>query len=197
MELKALSAGVTPTPKSVTPMTQSTTRLVSAVAACAAFWAVLNALISPVFWQLTHMPFLCDFLAFTSLTLVVWWTRKLGSAMMTGVIVTILTFTVQPGSFQMLGFVIASFAFDLLTRAAGYGRLFDKSVSGAAFVIVLSTVCAALAGALIGAFMMGLTTLPAVLTFAGLHAIGGIAGGAVGVATLRALTARKIAPYQL
>jgi len=168
----------------------------TAVAVCAALWAVLNVLLSPVFWQLMHMPFLCDLLAFASLVLVVWWTRKFGSASMTGLIVAVLTFIIRPGSFYMLGFLAASIAFDLITKAIGYARLFSKSLFGSLSTIALSTISAALAGAIIGSFFMSFTTPIAVATFVGLHAVGGLIGGAIGVITISALAARQIAPYK-
>ena len=72
------------------PATYLNTRDITAIVMCGALWAVLNNTFAPIFWQLTHMPFLCDFLAFTSLILVTWWTRKFGAASLTGIIVTII-----------------------------------------------------------------------------------------------------------
>lgn len=168
-------------------------RDVTAVAASAAVWAILNILLSPIVWELTHMPLLCDLLAFASLILVVWWIRKLGAASLTGLIVAVLTFILRPGSFYILGFVAGAVAFDLLSKGVGYTRLFRRPFSGSLIMILLSVVCAALAGALIASFFMGLTTLIAVATFSGLHAIGGFMGGALGVVTVRALEARGVA----
>jgi len=168
------------------------TRGVTAVAVCAALWAVLNALISPFFWQLTHMPFLCDLLAFAALMLVAWWTRRLGAASLTGIVFGVLSLILRPGAFFNLVFVVAAIAFDLLTRAVGYDRMFNKPLVGSITAVLISVVCAALAGLMIGALFMGFTTFPAILAFAGLHAIGGLIGGVVGAGIITTLKARRI-----
>jgi hypothetical protein len=170
------------------------TRGVTAVAVCAALWAVLNALISPFFWQLTQMPFLCDLLAFAALTLVIWWTRRFGAASLTGVVFGVLSFVLRPGAFFNLAFVVAAIAFDFLTRAFGYDRMFNKPVVGSVAAVLISVVCAALAGVIIGALFMSFTTFPAILAFAGLHAIGGVIGGAVGAGIIATLRARRFEP---
>lgn len=154
-------------------------------------------MISPVFWQLTHMPFLCDLLAFLSLILVVWWTRRFGTASLTGLVVTALTLALRPGALHILGFAAASILFDVLVRGAGYRNCFEKPVRGAVCLICFSVLSAGVAGAIIGSFFMGFKTLPSILTFAGLHSIGGVIGGAIGVALIRALIARRIPPAAL
>jgi len=174
-----------------------TSRHLIVVAAFAACWAVLNALISPIFWELTHMPFLCDLLAFLSLTVVVWWTRRFGAATLTGLVVTALTLVLRPVAFQILGFAVASLVFDVLTKAVGYRNCLDRGLTSASCIVASSTVSAAVAGATIGSLFMNLTALGAILTFAGLHAIGGVIGGVLGVVTVRALVARKVAPAEL
>lgn len=171
-------------------MTYFSSRDIAAIALCAALWAVLNTLITPIFWQMTHMPFLCDLLAFVSLILVTLWTRKLGSASITGLIVTALTLILRPGAFHMLGFIVASIVFDILTKIVGYTNCFDKPLRGALTMLLFSIICAGLAGGIIGSFFMDFKALPAILTFAGLHAIGGV----IGIILVRALTARKILP---
>jgi len=170
------------------------TRDLAAVAVSSSFWAVLNALISPIFWQLTHMPFLCDLLAFMSLTLVVWWTGKFGAASLTGLVVMALTLVLRPGQFFILGFVAASVLFDILTKGAGYSNCFNKTLRGAACLISFSVLSSGASGVIIGRFFMGLESLLSILTFAGLHAIGGVIGGAIGVAIIKALIARGILP---
>jgi hypothetical protein len=168
------------------------TREVTAVAVCAALWAVLNALISPLFWQVTQMPFLCDLLAFAALILVAWWTKRFGAASLTGVVFGVLSSILRPGAFFNLAFVVAAIAFDFLTRAVGYDRMFNKPLVGSFAGILISVVCAGLAGLIIGALFMSFTTFPAILTFAGLHAIGGMIGGAVGAGMVTTLKARRI-----
>jgi len=171
-----------------------TTRDLAAMAVSGAFWAVVNILISPIFWQLTHMPFLCDLLAFLSLTLVVWWTRKFGAASMTGIVVTALTLVLRPGAFQIFGFMAASAVFDVLVKVTGYGNCLEKPLRGAVCLILFSLLSAGVAGAVIGIFFMGFSTLLAIFAFAGLHAIGGLIGGTLGVVLVRALIARRITP---
>jgi len=169
-----------------------TTRDLAAVVTSAALWTVLNMLISPVLWQMTHTPFLCDLLAFTSLILVIWWTRKFGAASLTGLIVTVLTLMLTPTAFQMLGFLVASILFDVLTKAVGYKRCFEHPILGSAILILISFLCAGVAGTLIGSFIMGFKTLLAILAFSGLHAVGGLIGGVLGVVIVRALMVRKV-----
>jgi len=111
---------------------------VTAVAVCAALWAVLNALISPFFWQFTHMPFLCDLLAFAALILVVWWTRRFGAASLTGVVFGVLSLILRPGAFFNVAFVVAAIVFDFLTRGVGYERMFNKPVVGSIVAVLIS-----------------------------------------------------------
>ena len=175
-------------------MVYFTTRDIAAIAASAALWAILNILISPIFWQVTHMPFLCDLLAFISLILVIWWTRKFGSASLTGLVVTVLTLMLRPGAFQMLGFIVASILFDVFTRAVGYRNCFESGLRGSLILVLFSTLCAGAAGSIIGIFFMGFNTATAILAFAGLHAVGGIIGGVIGSILVGALTRRKVLP---
>jgi hypothetical protein len=167
---------------------------VTAVAVCAALWAVLNAFISPFFWQLTQMPFLCDLLAFAALILVVWWTRRFGAASLTGVVFGVLSFVLRPGAFFNSAFIFAAIAFDVLTRAVGYDRMFNKPLVGSITSVLISIACAALAGLIIGALFMSLATFTAITAFAGLHAIGGLIGGLVGAGIIATLKARRIDP---
>jgi len=171
-----------------------TSRDIGAIAVCSALWGVLNALISPIFWQLTHMPIICDMLAFTVLILVIWWTRKFGAASLVGLIVTVLTFSVNPVAFQMLGFLVASIVFDIMTRILGYDRLFKNLTWGGMMLAMISVLCAGLAGAIIGTYVMGFGTSQAILTFAGLHAIGGLIGAMIGVVLVKALVVRRVKP---
>ena len=138
------------------------------------------------------MPFMCDLLAFISLILVVWWTRKFGSASFTGLVVTALTLMLRPGAFHMLGFIVASILFDVLVKAVGYKLSFESGLRGSLILILFSTLCAGIAGAIIGIFFMGFNTTTAILTFAGLHAVGGVIGGAIGAFLIGALMKRKV-----
>jgi hypothetical protein len=133
-------------------------------------------------------------MAFAALILVAWWTRGFGAASLTGVIFGLLTLVLRLGAFFNSAFVVAAIAFDLLTRTAGYNRIFSKRIVGSIVVVLVSIACAALAGLIIGAVFMGFTTLPGVLAFAGLHAIGGVIGGLVGVGVVATLKGRRIDP---
>lgn len=171
-----------------------TSRDIAAVAFCSALWGVLNAWISPTFFRLTRMPFLCDMLAFMVLVLAIWWTRKFGAASLVGVVVAAMAFMINPTAFQMVGFVTATIVFDIVTKLLTYERLFRDFTVGAAVLVAISVLCAALAGIIIGAFFMGYTALSAVLIWGGLHAIGGLIGGTIGVVIVKALMIRHVRP---
>lgn len=169
-----------------------TTRDVAAIAVCSALWGVLNTLLSPIFWELTRMPFLCDLLAFMALILVIWWTGKFGAASFVGVIVAAMTLMLRPTAFHMTGFIAASIVFDVATRAIGYKRLFQNPVVGSIMLIIFSVLSAGIAGIIIGTLFMGFKTQQAILSFAGLHALGGLIGGTLGLVTVRALIVRSV-----
>ncbi len=171
-----------------------TSKDIAAIAVCSAIWGILNSLISPIFWQLTRMPFICDLLAFMVLILVVWWTGKFGAASLTGLVVAGISLMMRPTSFDILAFAAASIIFDVATRILGYQRLFTNPIRGGPILITLSLLSASVAGAIIGFFFMGFRTQQAVLTFAGLHAFGGVIGGVIGVILVKALMTRRIKP---
>ncbi|MEM2896265.1 MAG: hypothetical protein QXG01_01620, partial [Candidatus Bathyarchaeia archaeon] len=157
-----------------------TTKDLSAIATCSAFWAILNIILSPIFWQLTRLPFFCDLLAFISLILVIWWTQKFGSASLVGFIVTVLTLVLRPGALHMLGFLVASVVFDVLARVVGYANFLEKKMIGLITMIVFSIACAGIAGMIIAYFFMGFKTFSSIIIFSGLHGIGGFIGGTIG-----------------
>jgi hypothetical protein len=167
------------------------TRDVAAVAVCAAFWGILNVLIGSIFKDLTGLPF-GDLIAFMSLTLVVWWTRKFGAATLTGLVVAALTLLLKPSMIHVLAFVPASLLFDAATRGIGYRNCLDRMVAGITCIVLSSTLSAWFAGVIIGSFFMDFKTLLAILTFAGSHAITGVVGGAIGFTVVRALAAKKL-----
>jgi len=173
-------------------LTYFTSRDIAAIVTCSALWGILNALISPIFWQLTRMPFLCDLLAFMVLILVVWWTRKFGAASLTGLVVAGISLTLRPTSFDILAFVAASIVFDVTTRILSYQQLFTNPIRGSAILIIVSLLSASIAGAIIGFLFMGFRTEQAILTFSGLHAFGGLIGGIIGVVLVRALITRRV-----
>ena len=170
------------------------TRDIAAIAMSASLWGVLNALISPIFFRMTGLPLLCDFIGFTILALTVWWVRKLGSATAVGLIATVINFILNPTGTQFLGFTAASIVFDVSARLVGYNA-FQKTILSAITLIPISTLSAAVAGYLIGTFFMvapALAKWGGVIGWAGLHAVGGIIGGAIGVVLVNALRTRRI-----
>jgi hypothetical protein len=175
-------------------MTYLNTRHIAAIAMCAAYWAILNNSLSPIIFRLTGMPFLCDLLAFTTLILVGWWTRKFGIISLTGLLVTGITFMIQPNATQMIGFAFASILFDIITKLLGYKNSFDKSVFSILILLSFSTICALIAGLIIGSLFMTFNTIWYILGWGGLHAIGGFIGGVMGVILINALRTRITVP---
>jgi hypothetical protein len=168
---------------------------IAAIALSAALWGVLNSIFAPIVFQMTGLPFLCDLIGFTVLSITVWWTRKLGSAAIVGLIATIINFILNPTAIQFLGFTAASFVFDAASWLVGYDREFRKIAYTTVSMASISTLSAAVAGAIIGAFFMAAPALVrwgGVLGWAALHAIGGILGGALGVALITAFVSRGI-----
>lgn len=158
-------------------------RDVAAIAICSALWGVLNSTLSPIFFQVFHLPFLCDLIGFASLILAVWWTRKFGTATAVGIIATVINFLFRPDAFFFLGFTVASLVFDVLTRLLGYRNCFERALTGTVSLVLISVFSAALAGSIIGLFFMpapALTSWGGVLGWAALHAVGGVIGGIIG-----------------
>lgn len=179
-------------------MTYFNSRNVAAIAMCVALMGVFSALISPVFWRLTHLPFLCDLLSFSALILGVWWTRKFGTATIIGLISTPINFYLNPTGAQSLGFAAASVVFDVLIKLVGYKICFNGLKSSAVSLVSISAVCAAVAGFIIGFLFTNPTFLAMmfgnILFFVGLHVVGGILGGLVGLITVKSLEARQVIP---
>jgi len=175
-------------------VTYLNTRHIAAIAMCAAYWAILNNTLSPILFRLTGTPFLCDLLAFTTLILVGWWTRKFGVISLTGLLVTGLTFMLQPNASQMIGFTVASILFDIMTKIIGYSNSFDKPASSTLILLSFSTICALTAGLIIGSLFMTFPTIWNILVWGGLHAIGGLIGGIIGLILVSALKTRITIP---
>lgn len=170
-------------------------REVAAIAICAALWGVLNSLFSPVFFSMFGLPFLCDLIGFSVLTLSAWWIKKLGAITAIGLTATIINFTFNPHATHFLGFAAASVVFDFTSRFVGYGSFFKKPLYTMIIAITISTISAAFAGLVIGTFFMTGTALAVwggVLGWAGLHAIGGVIGGGIGGLTVNMLVYRKV-----
>jgi hypothetical protein len=163
------------------------------IAIFAALWGVLNVMISPIFFSIFHLPFACDLIGFSSLILAVWWSRKIGTSSFVGFIALIINLIIRPGALQFFGFLAASILFDVLTYTSGYDLLFRKKLTGSIILFVISVVSAAFAGLIIGSFFMvpaALAQWGGVLGWSGLHAIGGVIGGAIGITIMNALNLR-------
>ena len=171
------------------------TQDIAAITIFAALWGVLNSEISPIFFKMFQLPFLCDLIGFASIILAVWYVRKLGTATLVGLIATLINFMLVPTAIHFLGFTAAVIVFDVLASLIGYKRLFKKRLLGPLSLFSISVFSAAVAGLIIGTFFMtpaGLEKWGGVFGWAGLHAVGGIIGGALGASLMSALTARGI-----
>jgi len=178
-------------------MTYFTTRDVAAMAMCAALWSVLSITIAPIFWKLTHMPFLCDMIGTASLILALWWARKLGAVTVTGAIATVLTLALRPEATHFFGFTTASVIFDALARLIGYRNCLDRPIPSVISLLFISIASTAVAGLIIGILFMSppmIAAMGGLVLFAGLHALGGAIGAAVGLTLVRALEARIVMP---
>ena len=176
-------------------MTYFNTRNVAAIAICAALWGVLNSIFAPLFFSMTHLPFFCDLIGFSVLTLAAWWIRKFGAITIVGLLATVINFALVPGAVHFLGFTVASIFFDVTISLVGSNKPFSKKAYTVASMMPISIVSAALAGYIIGTFFMAgpaLAPVGGVLGWAGLHVIGGIVGGAIGTSLVTGLDARKV-----
>lgn len=171
-------------------------RNIALIAIIAAVWGAMNSTILPIFFTIFNgIPFLCEMVALTSLILVLSLTRKFGAATATGLIVTLITLFLYPSSTYVLGFTAASIIFDIATRLVGYRHILDNPKISAVGLLASSLVSSMIAGVIIGVLFMPLsliTLLGGVVTFAGLHVLGGLAGSILGFALLRALKVRNI-----
>jgi len=168
---------------------------IAAIAVFSALWGILNAIFSPIFFRATGMPFLCDVIGFAVLALAGWWIRKFGVITIIGLIATAITLIISPAQIQFLGFIGAAFVFDVLLRGAGYNICLKNNFHITLSILAFSIISAAVAGLSIGSFFMPTVALVkwgGVLGWAGLHAIGGIIGGIIGVFLVIGLISRKI-----
>ena len=179
-------------------MAYFTSRDVAAIAMCAALWSVLGAYIAPIFWRATHMPFFCDMLGIISLILALWWIRKFGAVTVTGITATIITMILNPNATHFFGFTAASVVFDILTRLIGYQNCLEKPILSVVSLLFASVASTAVAGVIIGNLFMNPNSLMSVYGgvafFSVLHAAGGVIGGTIGVALIKALSTRISLP---
>jgi hypothetical protein len=171
-----------------------TTREISAIALSAALWAVINAVLSPVFWNMTHLPILCDMLGIATLSITAWWVRKKGASIVVGLIATVVSFIMNPGGVHFLGFTGASFVFEGFTFVIGFDRILENDLMGWGLLLMASIISTMVAGVIIGTFFMNPVFLASafggIVFFAGLHGAGGFVGGILGVIIVSGLEKR-------
>jgi hypothetical protein len=141
------------------------------------------------------MPLLCDIIGFSVLSIAVWWTRKFGIIIFTGLIATIINFILNPSGVHFLGFTAAAFVFDFFICLLGYNRSFERKSFLIIVIGLVSILSASLAGLLIGYFFLSATFLfsfGGVLSWIGLHAFGGLIGGGIGISLILSLKRRSI-----
>jgi len=173
------------------------TRDLAGITIFAALWGVLNVTISPAFFQIFHLPFACDLIGFSALILALWWSRKIGTATFVGLIALIINMIARPTALHFLGFFAASILFDILAFISRYNCLFEQRLIGSIILVTFSVLSASFAGLVIGSFFMPVQALiqwGGVLGWAGLHAVGGFIGGAIGVTIMNALSIRGLTP---
>ena len=179
-------------------MAYFSTRNISAIALSASLWAVLNWLVSPIFWKLTHLPILCDMIGTSIFVLTLWWTRKPGAVFIMGLVATVLNFILRPGALHFLGFTAASMVFDAAALIVGYKNSLDRGLISSVVLVVISLLSTTVAGLIIGSFFMNPMFLSkmfgGVAFFAAVHGVGGVIGGTLGVVINRGLEARQVIP---
>lgn len=170
-------------------------RELAGIALFSALWGVLNSIFSPIVFKMFGLPILCDMIGFALLSLTVWWVRKLGAATSVGLISTVINFIFNPGGVFFLGFTAASIVFDIVTWLARYDVYFRKTSLTAISLFSISVLSAAVAGLIIGTYFMAAPALVSwggVLGWVGLHAVGGVIGGFVGIVLVVGLVARGL-----
>jgi len=176
-------------------MTYFNSREVAAIALFSGLWGVLNSIFAPIVFRMFGLPILCDMIGFAILILTVWWIRKLGAVTAVGLIATVINFVFNPGGVHFLGFTAAAVVFDITTKLIGYDRGFKNSLSATVSMLPVSALSATVAGLIIGTFFMvapALAKWGGVLGWAGLHAVGGVIGGLIGIALVASLATRGI-----
>jgi hypothetical protein len=176
-------------------MTYFDSREVAAIALFSALWGVLNSIFAPIVFRMFGLPILCDMVGFAILILTVWWIRKLGASTTVGIIATVINFIFNPGGVHFLGFTAASILFDITAKLIGYDRCFKKLLFTTISMLSVSVLSAAVAGLIIGTFFMAAPALDnwgGVLGWAGLHSVGGIIGGVIGIVLVTGLDARGV-----
>jgi len=179
-------------------MQKFNTKELTAITLLASIWAVINAIVGPAFWNLTHLPILCDMLGVATLSLTIWWVRKPGASIIVGLIATLISFIMNPGGVQFLGFTGATFVFEAITLVMGHKRVLENGYMGWGLLLLASVAATTTAGVIIATFFLNPNFLASafggVMVFSGIHGAGGAIGSALGVLLIKALEARNINP---
>ena len=179
-------------------MLKFNTKELTAITLSASIWAIINSIVGPAFWNLTHLPILCDMLGVAALSLTIWWVRKPGATLIVGLIATLISFTLNPGGVQFLGFTGATIVFETITYVIGYKRVLENGYLGWGLLLFASIASTAAAGVIIATFFMNPNLLASafggVMVFSGIHGVGGAIGSVLGVLLIKAMEARNINP---
>ena len=179
-------------------MLKFNTKELTAITLSASLWAVINSVVGPAFWNMTHLPILCDMLGIATLSLTVWWVRKPGASIIVGLIATLISFIMNPGGVQFLGFTGATFVFEAITLVIGYKNILENGNLGRGLLLLTSVAATATAGIIIGMFFMNPNFLTSafdgILVFSGIHGAGGAIGGVLGMLLIKSMEARNINP---
>ena len=172
------------------------TRELAGISISASLWALINAIVGPAFWNMTHLPILCDTLSVAALLFAVWFVRKPGALTLVGAVATVISLALNPAGLQFLGFTVASVVLDLLFISARVMKVRENGNLWSAILVLCSFASMAVAGVLIGSFFMP----PAVISgaygglalFAALHGAGGVIGGILGIVIVGGLERRAL-----
>lgn len=163
----------------------SRTLRVSIVAVSSPLWALLNAYVGPIGFQLFNLPILCDLSSYLPLIIAVGLARIPGTAISVSVIGSLILLLLRPGAFHIFGFVASSILFEALAFTVRY-KLTGKLLN--TIIACIATIASAyIAGVLIGIIFMGRSLEWALGYWGPLHASGGILALIVGLPTLKAL----------
>lgn len=155
------------------------------VGVSSALWAVLNAYVGPIGFQLFHLPILCDFSSYLPLIVAAGLTRIPGTAVAVSSVGALVLLMLRPGAFHVFGFTVSSVLFEVIGFTVGY-RFTSRALNLAAGLIA-SVASAYLAGVIIGVIFMGGSLGWALGYWGPLHASGGVIASLVGLPTLRIL----------
>ncbi|MCS7113095.1 MAG: hypothetical protein RMJ00_00945 [Nitrososphaerota archaeon] len=163
----------------------SRTLRVSIVAVSSPLWALLNAYVGPLGFQLFNLPILCDLSSYLPLIVASGLARIPGTAISVSLVGSLILLLLRPGAFHIFGFVASSILFEVLAFTVRYrftGRFLNITVA------CIATIASAyLAGVLIGIVFMGRSLEWALGYWGPLHASGGILALVVGLPTLKIL----------